>query len=114
KLRDWLLHPSRRHQEWKHGPARRRDVWDLLRLGLVTTMRIDEMLSLRWSDIKLAQKKLRVYSMKTRRERFLPITPALEALLEERWAIHADGKLFPYDFITHYTALRGVLLRACE
>lgn len=69
---------------------------DLLRLGLMTGMRITEMCELRTEDVLVADRAVRVQAGKTdAARRTIPVHAAAWSVVERRTANAIDGQLFP-------------------
>ena len=60
---------------------------DIIRIMLITGMRLQEVRDLRWSSVDLPNRRLKIHPSKTRRERHVPIGARTCQLLEAR---HGD------------------------
>jgi integrase len=105
---------ARHTKEWPGGAQHRRYALILLRLGLQTTMRISEMLFLKWKDVDFKNRLIHVYSSKVNRSRVVPMSETAYAIFTELKAEGRETAVFPYTRRADYQNLRRRLKKACK
>ena len=94
------------------GGCRNAHVRPLVILAIETAMRRGELLSLRWPDVHLADRFVRLHDTKNGEARDVPLsTRAVSTLAElSTWPSHVSGRVFPIS----PEALKKAFTRACN
>ena len=82
---------------------------DLILLLIYTGLRLDEALSLKWTDVDFENKEFTAFNTKNGKDHTLPMTDATEDLFRNRFALHGTKKYVfpsPVDKRQHMTASR--------
>ena len=82
---------------------------DLILLLIYTGLRLDEALSLKWTDIDFENREFTAFNTKNGKDHTLPMTDATEDLFRNRFALHGTKKYVfpsPVDKRQHMTASR--------
>lgn len=80
---DWLKAPQRDGEDPQAVPARIR-IGLMFEWAFLTAMRHGEINKLQWSDIQWRNQTVRVVDTKRDKYRYIPITPTMKAILDER------------------------------
>lgn len=83
KILNRLKDPRREGEDVQAVPARQR-VGLIFEWALLTAMRHGEIDKLQWSDIQWQSKTVRVVDTKRDKFRYIPLTPTMKAILDER------------------------------
>ncbi|HDR8990011.1 TPA: site-specific integrase [Burkholderia vietnamiensis] len=105
------LAPSPRDEQGRFEPGGSRNDWvrPVVVIAIETAMRRSEILSLRWADVFLEDRYVRLHDSKNGEARDVPLSSRAVATLSAL-PRHIDGRVFP---ITP-DALKKVFVRACE
>jgi integrase len=86
-----------------------RDLYDFFRIALGSASRVDEIISLRWSDIDFENKIIKLFASKTQKEKILQL-PSVVALIDKRRQDGKGDKEFVFTCRDHW--LRRMLKKA--